>query len=232
MQGRQVELKSGSGATFSGYLRLPERTPARGIVLLQEIFGVNAAMRDLADRFAALGYVVIAPDLFWRQNPGVQLDSASASDREEALKLFKGLDESLAVEDAAAALGYLRALPECAGKMAAIGFCLGGKLAYLMAARTDVDASVSYYGIGIDKALNEAATIRKPLLLHLAEQDRLCPPEAQRAINQGLAPYSQLVTTHVYTGVGHAFARIGGAEYDAAAARLAQERTLEFLAQL
>src|SRR5262245_43071393 len=157
MPGRDIKVKASDGGLFGGYLALPSRLPAPGIVLLQEIFGVNAGMRAIADEFAGAGYIVVVPDLFWRQRPGVQLDPGSATDRDSAMQLLKGLDESSAIEDAAASMRYVRGLTESNGKVAALGFCLGGKLAFLMAARTDVDGSVSYYGIGIDKLVHEAA---------------------------------------------------------------------------
>jgi carboxymethylenebutenolidase len=230
MTRENIQVRGRSGSEFTCYLAVPSVTPAPGIVLLQEIFGVNATMRQLADEYASRGFVVITPDLFWRQQPGVQLDAGNAADRDAAMKLLQGLDQSLAVQDADDALGYLRSSPRCNGKVAAVGYCLGGRLVYLMAARTSVDASVAYYGIGLEKALDEAGFIRNPLLLHIAEKDRLCPPEAREAILKGILPYTSRITAHVYPGANHAFARAGGADFDAAAAKLAADRTAQFLA--
>lgn len=232
MPSQYVEVRSRSGGVFNCYLVTPRRTPAPAIVLLQEIFGVNETMRELADAYAADGFIVITPDLFWRQRPGVQLNAGNAADRDAAMLLLKGLDESLAIEDAEDAMEYVKGLPECNGKVATVGYCLGGKLAFLMAARTAVDASVGYYGIGLDKVLGEAASIRKPLLLHVAGQDRLCPPQAQEVILRGIEPYASTITAYVYPGANHAFARNGGADFNANAAQVAGQRTAELLARL
>jgi carboxymethylenebutenolidase len=182
MSGQDVVLESDDGGTFDAYLVASQNTPALGIVLLQEIFGVNAVMRRQADELAGAGFMVIVPDLFWRQQPRVQLDPAIPGDRDTAMRLLEGLDEAMAIADASKCMRYLRKARGCNGKVAALGFCLGGRLAFLMAARTNIDAAVSFYGTGLDKAAHEAATIGSPVLLHIAEQDSVCPPEAQRAI--------------------------------------------------
>ena len=232
MTGQDVELRASDGGSFTAYVTMPPEPPGPGIVLLQEIFGVNASMRRHADELAAAGFAVVVPDLFWRQQPNVQLDPGKPGDRDAAMKLLQGLDQELAVGDAAAALRYLRASPLCTGKVAALGFCLGGRLAFLMALSTDIDGSVSFYGTGLDKIVSEAGRVRKPVLLHIAEQDRVCPPDAQRAILHGIAPFATLITAHTYAGAGHAFARLGGADYKADAADLAWKRTREFLKRL
>ena len=232
MSGTFIDIPSNDGQTFAAYLATPQYGSGPGIVLLQEIFGVNRTLRDLADEYAAAGFIVIVPDLFWRQRPGVQLNPSNPSDRESAMQLLKGLEESLAVEDATMALQYLRARSDCTARVAAVGYCLGGRLAFVMAARTEIDASVAYYGIGLDKLLGEASAVHCPLLLHIAANDRLCPAEAQAAILRGIAPYATRITAYVYPGANHAFARKGGPDFDASAAQLAGERTLRFLAGL
>jgi carboxymethylenebutenolidase len=221
-----VSVEASDGGTFQAYLALPAGGRGPGIVLLQEIFGVNQAMRAIADWYAARGFVVVCPDLFWRQELGIQLTDRTQEEWQRALQLYQGLDEVKAVADSAAAVTFLRAHPACTGKVGAIGFCLGDKLAYLLAACHDPDCAVSYYGVGIDTALDEAQHIRCPLLLHVAAGDEFCNSAAQARIHAALAG-NPLVTIQVYADQQHAFARPGGAHYDAAAAELANLRTLE-----
>lgn len=215
------------GGTFDAYLALPSSERGPGIVLLQEIFGVNQDMRSIADWYAARGFVVLCPDLFWRQEPGIQLTDQTDAEWARAFELYKGLDEAKAVDDAGAALEFLRRHPACTGKVGAVGFCLGGKLAYLLAVRYQPDCSVGYYGVGIENALGEITNLRGALMLHIAQQDQYCSPEAQAAIHAALDGQAN-VTLHDYAGQDHAFARVGGAHYNASAAELANLRTLEF----
>lgn len=225
-----ARIKSYDDGEFEAYLSLPAAGYGPGILLLQEIFGVNRVMRDIADWYADRGFVALCPDLFWRQEPGVQLTDQSDEEWQRAFALYRGLDETKAVEDAAASLAFLRQHPACNGKVGAVGFCLGGKLAYLLAARFDPDCSVGYYGVGIEAALDEAANLRAPLMLHIAGKDQFCPPPAQARIHKALDA-RPLVTLHDYEGQDHAFARVGGAHFDAQAAELANLRTLEFFAR-
>ena len=222
-----VTIKASDGGEFQGYLSLPPAGRGPGIVLMQEIFGVNKVMRDIADWYAARGFAVICPDLFWRQEPGIQLTDQTDEEWQRAFQLYKGLDEAKAVDDTAQAMAFLRAHSACTGKVGGVGFCLGGKLAYLLATRHDPDASVGYYGVGIESALDEAANIAYPVMLHIAAKDQFCPPEAQAQIHAAL-DNNALVTIHDYSGQDHAFARSGGAHYDAASAELANLRTVEF----
>ncbi|MCI0486400.1 MAG: dienelactone hydrolase family protein [Blastocatellia bacterium] len=222
-----VTIKASDGGEFQSYLALPPAGRGPGIVLMQEIFGVNKVMRDIADWYAARGFAVICPDLFWRQEPGIQLTDRTDEEWQRAFALYQGLDEAKAVDDAAQSMAFLRAHPACTGKVGGVGFCLGGKLAYLLATRHDPDASVGYYGVGIESALDEAANIDLPVMLHIAAKDQFCPPEAQAQIHAALDGNS-LVTVHDYPGQDHAFARSGGAHYDAAAAELANLRTVDF----
>jgi carboxymethylenebutenolidase len=221
-----VTIKSFDGGEFDGYLALPASGYGAGIVVLQEIFGVNKLIRDIADSYAAHGFVALCPDLFWRQELGVELTDKGA-DRDKAFALYQGLDEAKAVEDAAAALEYLRGLPSCNGRAGAVGFCLGGNLAYLLSVRFKPDAAVGYYGVGIQKSLNEAGHLTSPLMLHIAAEDKFCPPAAQEQIHAALDNNS-LVTIHTYQNQDHAFGRPGGDHFDPAAAELANLRTLEF----
>ena len=221
-----VTIKSFDGGEFDAYLALPAGGYGPGIVVLQEIFGVNDNVRSIADWYAAHGFVAIAPDLFWRLEPGVQLTD-KGDDWNKAIAFYQGLDEAKAVEDSAAALEFLRRHPACSGRAGAVGFCLGGNLAYLLSVRFKPDCGVGYYGVGIEKSLNEASNLNSPLMLHIAGDDKFCPPEAQRQIHSALDP-NPLATIHDYAGLGHAFARPGGEHYDAGAAELANLRSVEF----
>jgi NADPH:quinone reductase len=220
----------GPDGSFACYRALPKSGKGPGIVVIQEIFGVNGWVRGVADAFAAEGYVAYAPDLFWRQAPGIQLTDKTEQEWAKAFELYKGFDETKGVEDLRATIAALRADPACTGKVGAVGFCLGGKLAYLVATRTDIDASVGYYGVGIENALGEAASIKRPLLLHVAELDKFCPPEAQQKIAAALGAHP-LVKIKTYAGRDHAFARDGGQHYHEKSARKAGRRTRDFFAK-
>jgi carboxymethylenebutenolidase len=222
-----VTINAADGGTFSAYLAQPEQETAPGILVIQEIFGVNKVMRDLCDGFAAQGYLAICPDLFWRQEPGIDITDQSEAEWNQAFSLYQGFDEAAGVQDLIATLAFLREHPRCLGQVGTVGFCLGGKLAYLMATRSDADCSVGYYGVGIENAMDEVCNVSKPLMLHIAEKDQFCPPEAQSKIIAAVADASS-VTAHAYPGVDHAFARLGGAHYDQAAADLANGRTAAF----
>lgn len=224
--GRTIDIRASDGSgSFKGYVAVPASGKGPGIVLCQEIFGVNASMRAVADYYAEEGYVVLAPDLFWRQAPGIELGYTEA-DYKRAFELYKGFSEDKGVEDVGAALKALRGLPECAGKTGVLGFCLGGKLAYLAACRLDeVACSVGYYGVGIEKNLDELSRVRGRLVLHIAGNDAFCPPAAQQAISSALAGKPG-VEAYVYPGVDHAFARPGGDHHDKAAALMAHQRSI------
>ncbi len=222
-----MQAADGSGS-FRGYLSVPASGHGPGLVIAQEIFGINATMREVADLYAAEGYVALVPDLFWRQEPGVELGDSGA-DMQRAFALYGGFDEAKGVADVQAAITALRARPEVAGgKVGVLGFCLGGKLAYLAACRTDADVAVGYYGVGIEAALDEAGRIRKPLVLHIAEQDGFCPPEARAQIVQALQGHPR-ITLYVYPGVDHAFARAGGDHFHKPSALMAHQRSIAAL---
>ncbi|MBV9549665.1 MAG: dienelactone hydrolase family protein [Alphaproteobacteria bacterium] len=210
---------------MKGYLAAPASPNGAGIVVIQEIFGVNAVMRKIADDLAGQGYAALVPDLFWRLEPGVDLTDKTEAEWKKALDLMNRFDVTKGVEDIQAAITLLRGR---AKKVGAVGYCLGGLLAYLAAARTDADASVSYYGVNIPAFLGEAASIRKPLMLHIAAEDGFVPKAAQEQMIAGLNDNPN-VTLHRYDGVDHAFARPGGQHYNQAAADLANSRTADFL---
>jgi len=222
-----VTLKSFDGGEFSAYLALPAGGYGPGIVVLQEIFGVNRYMREVCDWYAAHGFVALCPDLFWRQEPGVDITDQTEAEWQKAFQLYQGLDEDKAVEDSAAALRFLRKHPACTGRAGAVGFCLGGNLAWLLSVRFRPDCAVGYYGVSIEKSLGETKGLSSPLMLHVAGTDQFCPPEAQQQIHTAL-DRNPLVTIHDYPEQGHAFARTGGRHYDATAAESANLRTLEF----
>lgn len=225
-----ISLGIPSGGAMPAYLALPEAPRGPAIVVLQEIFGVNANIRGITDDYAKRGYIAIAPDLFWRQKSGVDLDPSDPEARESAMALMKAFDQARGVDDVLAAVNYVQCLPGSTGAVGAVGYCLGGKLAYFLSMKPGLDAAVAYYGTGIHTALNRGAEIRCPLLLHIAKGDNLCPPEAQAAI-AGAFVQSEHVTVIEHPNVGHAFARIGSPAFDAAAAYRANEATAEFLAQ-
>ena len=217
-------IKSFDGGEFDAYLALPASGYGPGIVVLQEIFGVNDYMRSVTDWYAAHGFVAICPDLFWRLEPGVQLTGAEF---EKAIEFYQRIDEDKAVADSAAAMNFLRQHPACNGRAGAVGFCMGGNLAYLLSVRHKPDCAVSYYGVSTEKYLGEAKSLASPFLLHLAGQDKFCPPEAQAQIRAALDG-NPLVTIREYPERDHAFGRPEGEHYHAADAELANLRSLEF----
>jgi carboxymethylenebutenolidase len=209
-----------------GYLAEPATPNGAGIVVIQEIFGVNAVVRGVADALAAQGYAALAPDLFWRLEPGIDITDKTDADWKKALDLMNRFDIAKGVEDIQAGIASLRA--RGLSKIGAVGHCLGGQLAYLTAARTDIDAAVGYYGVNIPAFLGEAVNIRRPLMLHIAAEDGFVPKPAQEQMIAGLKDNPH-VTLHRYDGVDHAFARPGGAHFDRNAAELANNRTADFL---
>ncbi|SDD39703.1 carboxymethylenebutenolidase [Cupriavidus sp. YR651] len=214
---------------FAAYLATPEAANARGtaIVVIQEIFGINADMRETCDNFAREGFVAICPDLYWRQEPNVELTDQTEAEWKKALALYGAFDVDKGVADIDATITAVRQQPGVTGGVGTVGYCLGGLLAFLTATRTGADAAVSYYGVGIDKHLGEAPTISKPLLMHIAEEDEFVPREARATIIETLED-SPHVEIHSYPGCQHAFARINGVHYVDAAAREANARTLKW----
>ena len=225
-----ITIDAHDGGHFAAFHAAPDgAAESPGLVLIQEVFGVNAVMRDLATGYAKQGYHVLCPDIFWRIEPGIDITDRTQAEWDKAFELFGKFDTDLGVRDLESTLSAVRQLDGCTGKAGAVGYCLGGKLAYLMAARTDVDCAVSYYGVGIEGLLEEADASLSPWLSHMASADSFVPPEAQQAVIAAFetAPAAQL---HVYNGQEHAFARVGGDHYDEGSATLANRRTTEFLA--
>jgi len=224
-----LSIPSFDGRSFEAYVARPAQSSAPAILVIQEIFGINAAMRQICDELAQQGYLAVCPDLFWRQQAGVQLSDQNETDIQTAYKLFEGFNVELGVVDLLAALSQIRQHPVCNGAVGTVGYCLGGKLAFLMMARSDVDCGVSYYGVGLEGLLSEVADIRRPLLMHVAENDKFVPPAVREKILRGIAK-NQHIGAEIYPGVEHAFARPQGVHYDAGAAALAQTRTTDFFA--
>lgn len=230
MAGQTVQIKTASGKQFSAYLATPETGKGPGVVLCQEIFGVNAAMREKAEFLAEEGYTVLVPDLFWRVAPNIELDYTQ-EDFQKAFELYQQYDENLGVEDIQDSLSFLKTRPECdtSTGLGVVGYCLGGKLVYLAGCRlSEVACAVGYYGVGIEKALDELANVKGRLVLHIAELDQFTPPDARQAIVDAANQYSN-VQAYVYEGVDHAFARPKSNHYHKPSARFAHERTVTAL---
>jgi len=229
MSGQTITINGADGA-FSAYLATPASGSGPGIVVAQEIFGVNHVMRDTADWLANEGFVALVPDLFWRIEPGIDITDKTEEEWRKAFEYFGKFDPDKGMEDIQATITHLRGLDDCTGKVGTVGYCLGGFLAYLAATRTDSDASVGYYGVRISEFLTEAPNIGKPLMLHIATEDEFVNADAQKQMHDGLGG-NPLVTLHDYQGMGHAFARVGGAHYDKASADRANARSIEFFKQ-
>jgi len=212
---------------FNAYCARPDGTPRAAIVVIQEIFGVNPGTRRKCDRLAAEGYLALAPDLFWRVEPGVELDPDVPEQFQRALSLMGQFDQDQGVADIEATIRHARGLG-CA-KVGAVGYCLGGRLAFMVAARTDADASVGYYAVGVDGLLREKHAIAHPLLLHIAGADHFVLPPVQAAMHDGLDDHPK-VTLYDYPGEDHGFATETGKRRSEAAADLADNRTSEFFA--
>ena len=219
-----MTIKTADGE-FAAYVASTSLEEAPAVIVIQEIFGVNAVMRAIADKFAAAGFLAICPDLFWRIEPGIDITDGSEAEWKRAFELYNAFDIDNGVRDLAATITAARSHPACSGKVGSVGFCLGGLLAYLTATRTDVDAAVGYYGVGIERFTHEADGLSTPLVLHIAEEDQFVPKEAQAEIVAKLGGRSG-IELYKYPGQDHAFARMGGEHYSAEAAELAWSRTL------
>ena len=216
------------GGALGAYIARPAVRPAPGVVVLHEVFGVNADIRSTCDELAAEGFVAVAPDLFWRQEPGVDLSVNSEPDWQHGLQLYAAYDRDRGAEDISQVLRTVAHFADCTGKVAVMGFCLGGLMAFLTAARFDVDAVVAYHGGDTEKYLDEVEGLTAPLLMHLGEEDEFISKAAQAQIKTALAGKPN-ASVYSYPGQRHAFSRHNGAHYDASAAALAHARTVEFL---
>jgi carboxymethylenebutenolidase len=217
--------------SFQCYVARPAGTaPAPVIIVIQEIFGVNAGIRSIADGYAAQGYIAVAPDLFWRAEPGLSMSEDKEGDWAKGFAIYNALDFDKSVDDVQAAVAAARTLDSANGKVGVTGYCWGGLLTFLSAARGDADAFVAYYGGGTEKYAAEGANITKPLLYHLAGADEYIGPDAQATIHAALDGKSN-VEVFTYPGCNHAFARPNGNHYNDEAATLANSRTAAFFQQ-
>ena len=214
--------------SFNAYVARPQGTQRAAIVVIQEIFGVNAGIRRKCDKLAEDGYLAVAPDLFWQFEDGIELDPDIEAEMSKALGLFGKFDQDQGVRDIEAAIRYARS-QGCA-KVGAVGYCLGGRLAYMTAARTDSDASVGYYAVGIDNLLREKHAIANPLMLHIPTEDGFVDKATQKAMHDGLGDHPK-VTLHDYEGLDHGFATEFGKRRSEEAAQLADSRTSAFFAE-
>lgn len=225
--GEWIQVRGPDG-DFRAYVARPAGAARGAVVVIQEIFGVNAVMRGKADWLAREGFLAVCPDLFWRLEPEVDISDKTEAEWAKAMALMKAFDVDAGVRDIQAAIAQARVIT--GGKVGAVGYCLGGLLAYLTACRTDADASVGYYGVSIEQHVGEAEKLTRPLMLHVAGKDQFSPKAAQDMIRQSLGA-NALVTLHDYAEQDHAFTREGGAHFDAAAAAEADARTLAFFAE-
>jgi carboxymethylenebutenolidase len=217
-------------ATFNAYVAQPSGSAIAAIIVIPEIFGVNPAIRQKCDKLAEKGYLAVAPEIFWRFAPGVELNPDVETELQEAFGYFGQYEADLGVQDIEATIHAIRRGELPGGvtqKVGCVGYCLGGRLAYMAAARTDIDASVGYYGVMIDQMLNESHAIAKPLMLHIPLADGFVGPEAQAAMHKGLGDHPK-VTLYDYEGLDHGFATEMGARRNDAGAKLADERTMAF----
>lgn len=225
----RIATLSEDGQSFDAYVARPDGEPNAAVVVIQEIFGVNTGIRRKCDKLADAGYLAIAPDLFWRIMPGVELDPDIEPEFNKALDLMGKFDQDQGIRDIETTLRYASDFTR-SGKVGVVGYCLGGRLAYMTAARTAVDCSVGYYAVGVDGLLGEKNAIANPLMLHIPTSDGFVPPDAQKAMHDGLDDHPK-VTLHDYDGLDHGFATEFGKRRDEEAARLADDRTASFFAE-
>jgi carboxymethylenebutenolidase len=215
------------GGSYKGYLSLPPAGKGPGIVLLEEIFGVNSHIRAVADQYAADGYVVLAPDLFWRHEPGLEFGYTDP-DRSQAIEIMKKTDTAQTVADTASAAATLRGLPETTGKIAAIGYCFGGTISYLSAVGGAVDVAIAYYGGGVGTHIEKAAQVKIPIQFHFGELDHGIPMTVVDQVKKTFASREN-AEVHVYPGADHGFNCTERGSYHPHSAALAHGRSLVFL---
>jgi carboxymethylenebutenolidase len=225
----RITIEGRDGA-FGAYISRPKKSPASAVVVLQELFGVNADIRKTCDELAEQGFIGVAPDLFWRQEPGVDLSVTSEPDWQHGLRLYQAYDRDAGARDVQDTVNAVAKLPGCTGRVAVLGYCLGALMVFLTAVRYGVDAAVAYHGGDTEKYLGEIDGLHAPTLMHLAEEDEFISKAAQAEIKAALAGKPN-ATVYSYPGQHHAFSRHNGAHYNAAAATLANGRTREFLHQ-
>ena len=221
----QVTLRDGS--KMGAHVAYPDREPAGAIIAIMEIWGVNDTMRYHAQEFAEAGWITLVPDLFWRQEPGVELSDSNPDHWEKAIDLYYDFDYDLGVQDMEDTVAFLRTSPGGNGKVGTVGYCLGGKMGFLMCCRSDIDCAVAYYGTYIEHSIREAPNLSRPFMLHQALADKWVQPEVCAMIERRLSP-NPLVEIHKYPGADHAFARHGGTTYSAPEAEKALALSVDF----
>lgn len=223
-KGEFIDVAAADGGTFRAYVCRPEKGSGPALLLLQEIFGINEYMRSMAAHFAEEGYVTIVPDLFWRMEPGVDLGYDEA-DFQKAFGYYQKFDVDQAIKDVQATIDAAKTLEGVKGKIGCIGYCLGGLLAWLTAARTDVDVAVGYYAVGVEGYLGEVDKVTIPTVLHFAGEDQFCPPEAREQIEKAVEGKAN-IQTYLYEGQDHAFATPGRDHFDKPSTLMAYSRSL------
>ena len=221
------DIVSADGGPFGGYLALPAGDgPAPAVIVILEIRGVNANLRAICDGYAAQGYLAVAPDLLWRIQPDLDYDPDTPAGWDLAMKIHAGFDEAKAVDDLKATLAWIRRHPRSNGIVGTVGYCLGGRLAFMMATQSDADANISYYGVGLDGLLGDLGKVTKPLVIHIADKDAFFPPEGRAAVVAATKGNSHAVS-YVYPNADHAFARVNGIHWDGRSATIANGRGAE-----
>jgi carboxymethylenebutenolidase len=223
----KITAADNSGA-FDCYLLEPKTKPAGAVVVIQEIFGVNQSMRDTCAEIADMGFFALAPDLFWRQEPNVDITDKSKAEWDKAFALMNSFDQAKGIEDLKATVSVARGLDGCNGHVGTMGYCLGGRLAFMMATQSDADVNVSYYGVGLDGLLGDLDKVRAPLVVHVADKDGFFPPEGRAKLVEATKGHAH-VHTYVYPNADHAFARVGGTHWDGRSAVIANGRSAEAL---
>ncbi|MEX0605812.1 MAG: dienelactone hydrolase family protein [Marinobacter sp.] len=224
---QRVDITSNSGETFNGYLALPPAGKGPGILLIQEIFGVNHHIRTVAEQYAMDGYVVLAPDVFWRQEPGVEL-AYDGEDMQKAFRLVNEIDFQVATRDLTSATKTLRQRPECDGEIAAIGYCMGGILAYLSALEAGVDRAACFYPGGIAGHLDKAEHLQVPVQFHFADDDKHITADHVEQTREAFTGREDVII-HTYEGADHGFNCWARGSYQRHAAALSHGRVLNFL---
>jgi carboxymethylenebutenolidase len=233
MTARYETITATDGRTFEAYCAVPGSGEGPGVLLFQEIFGINDNMRGLADRLAEAGYVTLVPDVFWRIEP--RFERKDESGMGDAFAMVQQLDWTAAADDIQAAHAHLLGMAECTGKVGVMGFCLGGGLAFLAATTSRVDgrgpdAAVPYYGSAINDLLGDVDRLECPTMFHYGAEDPFIPTEKIDEVEAAVAGRPDVVL-HRYAA-GHAFSNWDAPSmYDQAAAELAWSRTLDFLAE-
>ena len=223
----KISATDNSGS-FDCFVAEPKTKPAGAVVVIQEIFGVNQSLRETCAWVADLGFMAVAPDLFWRQEPNVDISDKTKAEWDKAFALMNGFDQAKGIEDLKATLEVARTMPGSNGRAGTIGYCLGGRLAFMMAEQSDADINISYYGVGLDGLLGDLGKVIHPLILHVADQDEFFAPEG-RAKVIAAATSNPHVRAYVYPNANHAFARVGGIHWDGRSATIANGRSAEAL---